>query len=96
MVPQFSTWMGKSGKVRKRPLMSLILPCSSLTASCAKCLHHEDVKHSENTSIASGNTDQQRILFIAPLGKLNQIKPCFICWGRRLFLIVPAILYFVP
>lgn len=43
MAPQFSGWMGKSGKFHERTPMSLILPCSSLTASYAKCLQHEDV-----------------------------------------------------
>lgn len=86
--PQFGASMGKSGKYNSSMVTSLIPLSSSLIASRAKCLERECVKHSNSTIIVSGSTDPERILFIAPLGKLNQIKPCFIYWGRRLFLIV--------
>lgn len=73
-----------------RAQQCLGFPQALLIMPYAKCLQHGDVEHSKSTSSASGNTYLDRMLFVAPLGKLNQIKPCFICWGRRLFLIVPA------
>ena len=89
-ISQFGVWMRKSGKYNNSLVTSLVPVSSSLIASCAKCLQQECVKHSNSTIIVSGNTGPERILFIGPLRKLNQIKPCFICRGRRLFLIVPA------
>lgn len=77
-------WCGQQhmdGQVREVPQgraqQCLRFPQALLITSYAKCLQHGDVEHSKSTSAstASGNTYLGRMFFIAPLGKLNQIKP---------------------